>query len=142
MEVYIENNQGVNYWGLCTSIDGRKYCDRETNASNPQIGTYFAIEMCRDSIDYKSKLWVDGTLKIDVVRFHVGYADRVYSGITWTNTRAVVYVDNIKVSSIYIGIDTLDFNTTQIKQTSWLLREDSSIYREKMQPLLVSGLGL
>jgi hypothetical protein len=115
VEVFIENNQGRYCWGLCTSIDGNQYYDRETNDSNPQIGTYFAIEMCRDSINYKSKLWVDGTLKIDVDRSHVGYADRVYSGITWTNTRAVVYVDNIKVSSIYIGVDTFDFNTPQIK---------------------------
>lgn len=103
MELYIANSRGRYYWGVCSSINGRNYYNMEVTASNPKIGNYYAVEMCRDSIDDRSKLWVDGTLKIDVSRLHIGNAYRVYSGITGTNTRTVAYVDNIKVATSYIG---------------------------------------
>ncbi len=115
MEVFIQNSWGRNYWGVCTTINGRQYYDREITSSNPKTGTYYSVEMCRDAKSSQSKLWVDGTLKIDADRSHLGYSNRVYSGISWTNTRAVVYVDNVKVSSTYTGLDTNYTNTTEVK---------------------------
>ncbi|MCL5877936.1 MAG: glycoside hydrolase family 5 protein [Candidatus Bathyarchaeota archaeon] len=104
VEVFIENRGGNYYWGLLTLVNGRSYFNREAVASNPHTGTYYAIEFCRDTAEDKSKLWVDGTLKIDVDRANAGGANRVYSGITGTNAKSLVYIDNVKVSDSYIGI--------------------------------------
>ena len=117
VEVYIENRGGRYYWGICTTENDKAYFDREAIPSNPKIGTYYVIELCRDSIHDRSKLWVDGNLKIDVYRANSGNAYRVYCGITGTNNYAVVYVDNVKVATAYIGPDGI-LNSVQYKPSS------------------------
>lgn len=102
VDVFIENSGGQYYWGAYTSINGAVYHDRESAPSNPQIGVYYCVETCRDTANSRSKLWVDGTLKVDASRPHVGNANNVYSGISWTTSGTTVYVDCVKISTTYI----------------------------------------
>jgi hypothetical protein len=106
VDVYIENGGGQYYWGVYTSINGAIYHDRESAPSNLGAGVYYCVETCRDAANSRSRLWVDGALKVDVSRPHVGYANGVYSGISWTTSPATVYVDCVKVSTSYIQPET------------------------------------
>jgi hypothetical protein len=102
VDVFIENSSGQYYWGIYSSINGAIYNDRETTPSNPQLGQYYCVESCRDVTNSRSRLWVDGTLKVDVSRPNSGNANGIYSGITWTTNTATVYVDCIKIANSYI----------------------------------------
>ena len=102
VDVFIENSGGQYYWGTYSSINGAVYHDRESSPSNPQAGVYYCVETCRDVTNSRSKLWVDGTLKVDVSRPHVGNANNIYSGISYTPNSATVYFDCVKVSTAYI----------------------------------------
>lgn len=103
VDVYIENQNEQYYWGLYASINGVVYHDREVSPSNPKANVYYCIESMRDVTNARSKLWVDGVLKVDTVKPHVGNANRIYSGITYAFNPATVYIDCVKVSTSYIG---------------------------------------
>lgn len=103
VDVYVENQNGQYYWGLYASINGVVYHDREMSPSNPQANVYYCVESMRDVTNARSKLWVDGVLKVDTVKPHIGNANRVYSGITYAFNTATLYVDCVKVSTSYIG---------------------------------------
>lgn len=125
IEVYLQNIQGQYYWGIYERINGRQYYDQETTASNPKTGTYYAVEFCRDSVGHVSKLWIDGTLRVDANRPHVGYSDRIFSGITSVSSQTVAYVDNVKVSTTYIGIDNLETIQSNVGNVPYLFLSGS-----------------
>lgn len=103
VDVYVENQNGQYYWGLYASINGVVYHDREASPSNPKANVYYCVESMRDVTNARSKLWVDGALKVDTVKPHVGNANRIYSGVTYAFNPATVYIDCVKVSTSYIG---------------------------------------
>jgi hypothetical protein len=101
-DIFIENTNGQYYWGIYTSINGTTYHDYESTPSNPKINIYYCVTLCRDTINNQSRLWIDGTLRVDVSRPHFGNANAIYCGITWTTTTSLLYVDCVKVSTTYI----------------------------------------
>jgi hypothetical protein len=106
VDVFIENSGSQYYWGAYTSINGAEYYDRESAPSNPRTGVYYCVETCRDATISRTKLWVDGSLKVDASRPHIGNANNVYSGISYTSNTATVYVDCAKLSTTYIESET------------------------------------
>jgi hypothetical protein len=102
VDVYIENQNGQYYW-IVPSINGVVYHDREVLPSNPQANVYYCVESLRDVTNGRSKLWVDGALKVESAKAHVGNANRIFSGVTYSFSAATVYVDCVKVSTSYIG---------------------------------------
>ena len=102
VDVYLENDGGQYYWGIFSSINSAVYHDRESSPSNPQVGVYYCVETCRDATNSRSKLWIDGTIRVDVSRPHVGNANKIYSGISYTPNSATVYFDCVKVATTYI----------------------------------------
>jgi hypothetical protein len=116
IDVYVENQNGQYYWGLYASINGVVYHDREMSPSNPQANVYYCVESMRDVTNARSKLWVDGVLKVDTVKPHIGNANRVYSGITYAFNTATLYVDCVKVSTSYIGPESTTPTSTPTRQ--------------------------
>ncbi|MDR0372393.1 MAG: hypothetical protein LBI79_02345, partial [Nitrososphaerota archaeon] len=102
VDLFIENNNGQYYWGVYTSINGAIYHDREPTPSNPRANIYYCVELCRDATNSRSRLWVDGTLKVDASRPHSGNANGIYIGLTWATASSTIYVDCIKISTSYI----------------------------------------
>ena len=102
VDVYIQNSGGQYYWGTYTSINGAVYHDRESTPSNPQVGVYYCVETCRDVTNGRSKLWVNGNLKVDASRASTGNANSIYCGVSYAMGSATVYVDCVKVSTVYL----------------------------------------
>jgi photosystem II stability/assembly factor-like uncharacterized protein len=103
VDAYVENVGGQYYWGLFTAINGVVYEDREAAASNLTAGTYYCIETCRDVTNGLNCLWVDGVLKVAAPHSNAGISTIIACGISWTDSAATVYVDDVEASTAYIG---------------------------------------
>ncbi len=105
VDPFIYNLNGQYYWGAVSVINGVLYWDRESTPSNPQAGTYYNVELLRDVTNHKTDLWVNGVLKLDVSRVHVGNSNVICTGISWTDVTATAYVDCVRVKTSYVGIE-------------------------------------
>ncbi|HSV49096.1 MAG TPA: glycoside hydrolase family 2 TIM barrel-domain containing protein [Candidatus Acidoferrales bacterium] len=104
VQVFVQNYNSRFYWGTSTTVNGQTYYDREATPSNPKTGVYVLIELGRDSSGNGTKLWVDGSLKVNTQRSSIGNVSTVNVGIMSTSSRTTVYVDNVIVSTDYIGL--------------------------------------
>ena len=102
---FIYNLNGQYYWGTISVINGVSYLDREATASNPKTGTYYNVEVCRDVTNHRTNLWIDGNLKVNASRTHVGNSNLICTGISWADSSATIYVDCVKVKTSYIGVE-------------------------------------
>jgi hypothetical protein len=107
LDPFIYNSNGQYYWGTVTVINGAFYWDQEAAPSNPQIGVYYNVEICRDTASQHSRLWIDGNLKVDANRAHAGNTNQLCTGISYAESAATVYVDCIQVNTAYIDPETV-----------------------------------
>lgn len=102
LDPFIYNSNGQYYWGTVSVINGVFYWDREATPSNPKTGVYYNVEVCRDTAGQRSQLWVDGASKVNAVRAHVGNTNMLCTGISYAESGSTVYVDCVRVSTVYI----------------------------------------
>lgn len=91
------------YWGIVSVVNGVFYYDLELTASNPVAGTYYTVEVLRGVTNHKTDLWVNGVLKVDVTRNHICNSNNICTGVSWSDSAMMVYVDCVKVNGMYIG---------------------------------------
>jgi hypothetical protein len=106
VDPYIYNSNGQYYWGAISVINGVPNWDREPVPSNLQTGIYYSLEVLRDVANRKTSLWVDGNLKVDASRAHVGNTNLLCTGVSWGDRAATVYVDCVSVKTSYVGPET------------------------------------
>jgi hypothetical protein len=103
LDPFIYNNNGKYYWGTVSVVNGVFYYDMESAASTPVVGIYYTVEVLRDVTNHKTDLWVNGVLKVDVIRNHIGNSNSICTGVSWADSAMTVYVDCVKVNGTYIG---------------------------------------
>jgi hypothetical protein len=112
LDPFIYNSNGQYYWGVVSVINGAFYWDREAAPSNPQVGVYYTVEFCRDTANQRSRLWIDGALKVDASRSHVGNTNLLCTGISWSDSSGAVFIDCVIVKTSYIGPESSQPNPT------------------------------
>ncbi|MGD6809815.1 MAG: WD40/YVTN/BNR-like repeat-containing protein [Candidatus Bathyarchaeia archaeon] len=106
LDPFIYNSNGQYYWGMVSVINGAFYWDREATPSNPQTGIYYNVEICRDTTNQRSRLWIDGALKVDANRPHVGNTNTLCTGISYSESGSTVYVDCVRINTAYVDPET------------------------------------
>lgn len=104
VQVFVQNYNGRYYWGVSTTANGRTTYDREAVSSSIRTGVYMMVELCRDSSSNSTKLWVDGALEVNSQRSNIENISTVNVGILAAPSKTTIYVDDVKVSTEYIGI--------------------------------------
>jgi outer membrane biosynthesis protein TonB len=105
VDPFIFNSNGQYYWGVVSVINGVMYLDFESSPSNPQAGVYYNVEVLRDVTNHKTDLWINGNLKVDATRTHIGNSNLVASGVTWSDVTVTLYVDCVRAKTSYIGVE-------------------------------------
>jgi hypothetical protein len=105
VDPFVYNSNGHYYWGAVSVINGVMYIDLESSPSNPQAGVYYNIEVLRDVANHKTDLWINGNLRVDASRAHVGNSNLVCSGVTWSDVSVTLYVDCVRAKNSYIGVE-------------------------------------
>jgi hypothetical protein len=95
----IQLSGGSLYWA--TFVRASLYL--ESVASNPQINTWYCVELLRDKTNQKVTLWVDGVQKVAVTGLSLaGNAQEVAVGINYENfsspAASTAYVDCVVVA--------------------------------------------
>lgn len=103
VQVFVQNYNGRYYWGVSTTVNGRTTYDREAASSSIRTGVYMLVELCRDSLSNSTSLWVDGALEVTSQRSNIGAVSTVNVGVLGAPGRTTVYVDDVVVSTVYIG---------------------------------------
>ncbi len=103
VDPFIYNSNGQYYWGTISIINGAAYWDRESSPSNPKVGTYYNVEICRDVTNHRTRLWIDGTSKVDAARSHVGNTNLLCTGVSWAESASTINVDCVRVKNTYVG---------------------------------------
>ena len=97
---YTEENGAV--WELFDYVDGTAYHWYDTQG--PEVDTWYCVEILRDVTNGKTKLWINGELRLDVDEAHVGDNNIVAHGVVYAYyVTANVYFDCTVISSSYIG---------------------------------------
>lgn len=112
--VIFNSGTGGLYWGIQTYINGTEYRNYESSASNPTTGRWYCVELVRDVTNGRSKLYVDGTLKVDVARSHSGNSNMIWAGIGFVSYNGCdMYTDCVVAADAYIGPETTGTAYTQ-----------------------------
>lgn len=98
---------GANYWSVAVWIGGVNTANpTEASASNPSLDTWYCIEVLRDVTNSRTKLWVNGVLKIDVASSHSGNNNRIWAGSGYiTVSGHAAYHDCVITADAYIGVE-------------------------------------
>jgi hypothetical protein len=122
----LKNIGGNKYWGVTYYIGGVGTYVYESTASNPSEDTWYCLELVRDVTNGRTKLYVDGVLKVDTASNHVGNSNMVWAGVDFVNYAGLdTYHDCVVVADAYIGPEVAgqeySFTLTEtVKSTSTL----------------------
>jgi hypothetical protein len=91
-------------WELFDYVGGVAYHTYDTQG--PSINTWYCVEILRDVANGRSKLWIDGELRLDVAEAHSGNSNIVTHGVVYAYyVTANVYCDCCVVADAYVGVE-------------------------------------
>jgi hypothetical protein len=101
VEALIYHSGTHYYWGIEIGTSSHI----EASPSDPQINTWYCVEICRDRTNSLATLWIDGTQKLQLSNSFNSNSASLLDGVDCYTTAAAItcYVDDCVVADAYIG---------------------------------------